>query len=212
MVMGERPRPQPRPRAVRNGRKTVIVSTMDKNAQRWRRIVGKRFRDALREVKEDAAKRGAGELTPVDGPVGVEMVFLFAVKDRKKHMEFMTGTPDTDNLQKLVLDVVEESGFFNKGDAQVARSACEKYWVDGDARQEGVIVRFFRPQNVLRKARNASGKASDDCISQNQNAVRQNAVQGNTHDWPEELDTESGTESGAEIDAPLDITDDFGIF
>lgn len=48
---------------------------------------------------------------------------------KHKNGEYRTSRPDTDNLQKLLKDVMTELGYW-KDDAQVASEITEKFWAD----------------------------------------------------------------------------------
>jgi len=50
-------------------------------------------------------------------------------KGRHKDGEYKITKPDTDNLQKLLKDVMTDVGFW-KDDAQVASEICEKFWAE----------------------------------------------------------------------------------
>lgn len=55
--------------------------------------------------------------------------WCFPVKERHKNGEYKTSKPDTDNLQKMLKDVMTAVGFW-KDDALVASEICEKFWAD----------------------------------------------------------------------------------
>lgn len=63
------------------------------------------------------------------GAVRLTTWWCFPVKGRHKDGEYRTSRPDTDNLVKLLKDVMTELGFW-KDDAQVASEVTEKYWAD----------------------------------------------------------------------------------
>ena len=65
---------------------------------------------------------------PFDGAVRLTTWWCFP---RGEHLdgEYRTSKPDTDNLVKMLKDVMTELGFW-KDDAQVASEVIEKYWAD----------------------------------------------------------------------------------
>lgn len=64
-----------------------------------------------------------------DGAVRLTTWWCFPVKGRHKDGEYRTSRPDTDNLVKMLKDVMTELHFW-KDDAQVASEVIEKYWAD----------------------------------------------------------------------------------
>lgn len=66
---------------------------------------------------------------PLAGPVWLGVKWCFQAKGRYEDGEYKTTKPDTDNLNKLLKDVMEDLGFF-KNDAQVASEHIEKFWAD----------------------------------------------------------------------------------
>lgn len=63
------------------------------------------------------------------GPVRLTTWWCFPVKGRHRNGEYRTSKPDTDNLVKLLKDVMTDLHFW-KDDAQVASEVIEKYWAD----------------------------------------------------------------------------------
>lgn len=66
---------------------------------------------------------------PLQGPVSLNVVWLFPGGKAHKHGEWRVTKPDTDNLQKLLKDCMTKCGFW-KDDAQVVRETVEKRWSD----------------------------------------------------------------------------------
>lgn len=64
---------------------------------------------------------------PFTGPVRLTTWWCFPVKGKHGDGEYKTSRPDTDNLVKLLKDVMTETRFW-KDDAQVASEVTEKYW------------------------------------------------------------------------------------
>lgn len=63
------------------------------------------------------------------GPLRLTTWWCFPVTGKHKNGEYKTSKPDTDNLVKLLKDVMTELHFW-KDDAQVASEVIEKYWAD----------------------------------------------------------------------------------
>ena len=66
---------------------------------------------------------------PLYGPVELRVSWLFPRGKRHKHQEWRVTKPDTDNLQKMLKDVMTDLGFW-VDDAQVAKEIVEKIWSD----------------------------------------------------------------------------------
>ena len=65
---------------------------------------------------------------PMDGPLRLLVKWCFP-KGKHKNGEYKTTKPDTDNLQKLLKDVMTDLGFW-RDDALVALEIVEKFWAD----------------------------------------------------------------------------------
>ena len=63
------------------------------------------------------------------GPVRLITKWCFPVSGKHSNGEYKTSKPDTDNLVKLLKDVMTELHFW-KDDAQVASEICEKFWAE----------------------------------------------------------------------------------
>lgn len=61
------------------------------------------------------------------GPVRLLVVWLYKATGKHTHGEWRTTKPDTDNLQKLLKDIMTHLGFW-KDDAQVVYETCQKIW------------------------------------------------------------------------------------
>ena len=86
------------------------------------------------ELKAARAKLLAhlGQHVPKDryiGPVRLITKWCFPVLGNHQNGEYKTSKPDTDNLVKLLKDVMTELHFW-KDDAQVASEITEKFWSD----------------------------------------------------------------------------------
>lgn len=124
LIIRGRPRPQPRPRFVR-GR---VVSTLNDHAKHWRA--------AVRSVVETHFT------APPEWPSGCEIAleFVFGTKDKTRFGRPHRLVPDTDNLAKLILDVLQDGGALPGGDQDVTRLTVRKVW--GSAAEEGCIIRM----------------------------------------------------------------------
>ena len=66
---------------------------------------------------------------PMQGPVRLLVKWLFWDRSGSHpDASYKITRPDTDNLQKMLKDVMTECGFW-KDDAQVASEIVEKFWV-----------------------------------------------------------------------------------
>ena len=61
------------------------------------------------------------------GPVWLGVKWCFPIRGRHRDGEYKATKPDTDNLEKMLKDVMEDLGVF-KNDAQVASEHVEKFW------------------------------------------------------------------------------------
>ena len=66
---------------------------------------------------------------PFQGGVALLVKWCFPIKGKHGDGEYRTSRPDTDNLQKLLKDVMSGCGFWYD-DAQVCREIIEKFWTD----------------------------------------------------------------------------------
>ena len=67
--------------------------------------------------------------TPLLGPVRLLTKWCFPSTLDHQNGAYRAIRPDTDNLQKLIKDVMTDLGFW-KDDAQVASETVEKFWAD----------------------------------------------------------------------------------
>ena len=129
-VTGE-PKGQPRPRAFARKMGAVHVARFYDSdvADEWKRAV----QIALLEM----ATQTRWELTL--GPVAVELRFAmprpkshFGAKGLKASAPVAhVGTPDVDNLAKLILDQLTRSGNVWRDDSQVVSLTVHKFWATG---------------------------------------------------------------------------------
>lgn len=64
-------------------------------------------------------------------------------KGRHKNGEYKTTKPDTDNLQKMLKDVMTKLGFW-KDDALVVSEHIEKFWAD----KPGIYIRICEVKDI----------------------------------------------------------------
>lgn len=91
------------------------------------------FYDAI-QVKAARAKFQAhiGKYVPKEkytGPVRLLTKWCFPITGKHKDGEYKTSRPDTDNMIKLLKDVMTDLGFW-RDDSQVASEITEKFWAD----------------------------------------------------------------------------------
>lgn len=65
--------------------------------------------------------------TPMHGALMLVVKWCFPLAGRHRNGEYKATRPDTDNLQKLLKDVMTKLGFW-KDDAQVASEVVEKFY------------------------------------------------------------------------------------
>lgn len=125
-VEGE-PKAQPRPRLKRHGR-----AYNPRGADAWKKLVALKFREAKSKVRLHL---------PVEGPVGIEMDFVFArppghfrQKDgqrieaiKRAAPRYHVQTPDGDNLAKAVMDTLTRERLW-KDDSQAVVIRVTKRW------------------------------------------------------------------------------------
>ena len=66
---------------------------------------------------------------PFRGPLRVLVKWCYPANEKHPAGTWKTTKPDTDNLQKALLDSMTKLGFW-KDDAQVASQIVEKFWSD----------------------------------------------------------------------------------
>ena len=74
---------------------------------------------------------------PYTGPVDLLVMWLFPVTGSHRNGEYKTTRPDTDNLQKLLKDVMTQVGYW-RDDALVASETVKKFW----AEKPGIFIRI----------------------------------------------------------------------
>lgn len=93
---------------------------------------------ALREAEAKLAAALAPHRPEVPFTVPVRLVvkWIWYSKDKRLWGAYKATRPDTDNLQKLLKDVMQRAGYF-KDDALVASEVIEKFWGD----QPGIFIK-----------------------------------------------------------------------
>ena len=87
-------------------------------------------REETAEARADLEAVMAGHVpaAPLQGPVYLGVVWCFPDPDHKhRDGEWRTSRPDTDNLEKMLKDVMTKLGYW-KDDAQVAWEDIQKRW------------------------------------------------------------------------------------
>ncbi|MDD6484776.1 MAG: RusA family crossover junction endodeoxyribonuclease [Clostridiales bacterium] len=94
-----------------------------------------RLKDARSKLEAYLGKYTPKE--PYTEAVRLTVKWCFPIKGGHKNGEYKTTKPDTDNLQKLLKDVMTKLHFW-KDDALVASEICEKFW----AQLPGIYIRI----------------------------------------------------------------------
>lgn len=79
-------------------------------------------------IVADLAKRGQLTAPKFRGPVILSVSFFFHTSKKKDDGTYKCTKPDLDNSVKLLQDVLDELGFFEVGDQQVAVLYLKKKW------------------------------------------------------------------------------------
>lgn len=85
------------------------------------------LKEARSELRAHLSKHAPEQ--PLTGAVRLVTMWCFPIKDKHKNGEWRTSKPDTDNLNKMLKDVMTSLGFW-KDDAQVAAESIQKFWAD----------------------------------------------------------------------------------
>lgn len=64
---------------------------------------------------------------PMEGPLSLQVKWLFSPRGKHVHGDWRDTKPDTDNLDKALRDVMTRLGFW-RDDAQVVQAITEKAW------------------------------------------------------------------------------------
>ncbi len=66
---------------------------------------------------------------PMTGPIRLSVMWLYTATGNHVHGEWRTSKPDTDNLDKLLKDIMTHLGFW-EDDAQVVWEDIKKMWTE----------------------------------------------------------------------------------
>lgn len=86
-----------------------------------------KLKDARQKLTSYLAKYAPEQ--PYEGAIRLLVKWCFPVTGKHQNGEYKTTKPDTDNLQKLLKDVMTDLKFW-KDDALVASEIIEKFWAD----------------------------------------------------------------------------------
>ena len=64
------------------------------------------------------------------GPIQLLVKWCFPIVGRHKDGEYKDTKPDNGNLNKMLEDCMEDLGYFEKGDQQIASLIIEKFWAE----------------------------------------------------------------------------------
>ena len=93
--------------------------------------------EELKDARQKLTAHLAGRVPKEPYTRGVRLVVKWCFpKGEHRNGEYRTTKPDTDNLQKLLKDVMTGVGFWTD-DALVASEICEKFW----ANRPGIYIR-----------------------------------------------------------------------
>lgn len=144
IIVQGKPRPQPRAKGrlvkLADGSRRFIFYTPS-SVQRWRGILAVTFKKFLLENKDS--------IMP-SKPVSVSMTFIFR-RPRKHYSSknvlkpdaplFVSKRPDLDNLEKAVLDMLKNVGFYNDDSQVVSISSSKLYYTPNSSPvKEGVAI------------------------------------------------------------------------
>jgi Holliday junction resolvase RusA-like endonuclease len=126
-VEGE-PVPKARPRTVRKGGRTW--SYTPKNVMNWEKTVRD---EAQKHFKE-----------PFNGPVALTLAFFLKRPKSRRKENFVVTTPDMDNLEKAILDGLNEVAY--EDDKYVVVKNSVKMYVRTGAPRVEIVVTALRNQ------------------------------------------------------------------
>jgi Holliday junction resolvase RusA-like endonuclease len=129
-VIGQ-PVPKSRPRVVTKGKRRFAYTP-------------KRVKEWENHIKEKAEKHFE---RPYDGPVVVSIVFLMPRPKSRRLDYWVSTTPDLDNLEKSVLDAMNEVAYTD--DRLVVVKSSSKRYVQGEEPGVRVVVTAITDQRSL---------------------------------------------------------------
>lgn len=86
---------------------------------------------------------------PLTGPIRLSVMWLYTAIGDHKHGEWRTSKPDTDNLDKMLKDVMTHLEFW-KDDAQVVWEDIKKLWTEETPGIFVVIDQLDKNSNLAR--------------------------------------------------------------
>ncbi len=125
------PVPKSRPRVVTKGKRRFAYTP-------------KRVKDWENHVKEEAGEHFE---RPFDGPVVVSIVFLMPRPKSRRLDYWVSTTPDLDNLEKSVLDALNEVAYTD--DRLVVAKSSSKRYVQREEPGVQVVVTAITDQRSL---------------------------------------------------------------
>lgn len=124
-----KPFAQTRARHVMQGGKFHVYSDGNKSLREWKA----KIRSHVKAVVKDS------QFAPLASAIRINLAFLIPIKDKKRWWCFNTSKPDKDNLEKAVLDAINDTGLvFALDDSQVTDGRTMKLCVPPE--QAGVLV------------------------------------------------------------------------
>ncbi len=129
-VIGQ-PVPKSRPRVVTKGKRTFAYTP-------------KRVKEWENHIKEEAKKHFE---RPFDWPVVVSIVFLMPRPKSRRLDYWVSTTPDLDNLEKSVLDAMNEVAYTD--DRLVVAKSSVKRYVQGEEPGVQIVVTAIKDQRSL---------------------------------------------------------------
>lgn len=76
---------------------------------------------------------------PIEGPVAITIHFQFDIKDKKKRGKWKTTRPDTDNMEKLLLDCMTKAGFWLDDSQVVSKWSLKQY---SELRSAAIVINY----------------------------------------------------------------------
>lgn len=83
------------------------------------------LKEARQKLTAHIAQHRPGR--PLEGPVRLVVKWIWPTAKKALHGTYKATRPDTDNLQKMLKDVLQDCKYF-ADDAQVASEVVEKFW------------------------------------------------------------------------------------
>jgi len=138
-VVGQ-PVPKSRPRVVTKGKRRFAFTP--KKVKEWEKT-----------VKEEAAKHFE---RPFAWPVVVTITFYMSRPKSRRLDHWVTTTPDLDNLEKSILDALNEVAYTDDK-LVVVKSSSKRYVTDGDPRVEIAVTPILDQRSLLEYEKEWSG-------------------------------------------------------